>query len=71
MANLTIDNFKEQMITKAKRKGGIWEDFGQKEINQLKDKYGYDPYKWEKRPIVEKIDGLDEWAMNFDLSQLK
>ena len=54
-----IDKMKKSLIQKAKSKG-IYENFGQKEVRQLEDKYGY-------TPAVQKF---DEWAMNFDLSQM-
>ena len=41
---LTLSNFKETMIKKAKKKGCLYENFGQKEIRDLKDKYKYNPY---------------------------
>lgn len=67
---MTINNFKKTMIDKAKAKG-IYENFGQTEIRKLKDKYGYNPYGSDKeRDIARRIDSLDEWVMNFDLSQI-
>jgi len=54
-----IDKMKKSLIVKAKSKG-IYENFGQKEVRQLEDKYGY-------TPAVQKF---NEWAMNFDLSQM-
>jgi len=54
-----IDKMKKSLIQKAKSKG-IYENFGQKEVRKLEDKYGY-------TPAVQKF---DEWAMNFDLSQM-
>ena len=54
-----IDKMKKSLIQKAKSKG-LYENFGQKEVRQLEDKYGY-------TPAVQKF---DEWAMNFDLSQM-
>lgn len=69
---MTISNFKTSMIAKAKRRGGIWENFGQKEIHTLKDKYKYDRYSHDEKmkKIVQQIDELDNWCMTFDLSQL-
>jgi len=74
---MTINNFKQKMIEKAKENGGIWEDFGRKELSELKDKYNYnDLLKSDdcltKREILVRntIDELNEWAGTFDLSQL-
>lgn len=67
---MTINNFKSEMIKKAK-KNGLYEDFGQTELRKLRDKYGYNPFGTPtERTIAQKIDNLDEWCMNFDLSQI-
>lgn len=62
------------MIAKAKRRGGIWENFGQKELRQLEDKHNYNSIKYSHEEkdnrIVQQLKELDEWCMNFDLSQL-
>ena len=54
-----INKFKKQLIAKAKRKG-LYENFGQAEVRKLEDKYGY------SNNVIE----FDNWAMNFDLSQM-
>lgn len=63
MANLSIekdiDKAKKTLISKAKSKG-IYENFGQKEVRQLEDKYGYN----------NQIQAFDNWCMNFDMSQI-
>lgn len=62
---ITLKNFQSKMIEKA-RKHGIYENFGQNEIRQLKDRYGYNPYGSEKeRKIANEIDMLDNWAANY------
>jgi len=75
MTNLTIKNFKNEMIDKAIKKGSIWENFGQDELRKLKEKYHYNPYcnkdsNIKEWTITSKIDELDKWASHFDLSQL-
>jgi hypothetical protein len=54
-----ISKMKSKLIEEAKRKG-LYENFGQKEVRMLEDKYGY----------TDEVRYFDEWAMNFDLSQL-
>ena len=54
-----INKFKKQLIAKAKRKG-LYENFGQAEVGKLEDKYGYS----------NNVREFDNWAMNFDLSQM-
>ena len=67
MAHLTIKNFEKKMAEMA-TKEGICENFGQKEIRELKDRYGYNPYGTEKeRKIALQIDYLDIWASMFCL----
>ena len=75
MTTLTLSNFKDKMIAKAKKAGHIWENFGQAELSQLKDKYIYSPYtnQWsapKERRVYASIQELDNWACRFDLSQL-
>ncbi len=52
-----IQKIKKSLIAKAKSKG-LYENFGQKEVRQLQDKYGYTP----------EVAAFDNWAMNYDLS---
>ena len=68
---LSVRRFQKTMVLKAIKKGGLYENFGQKEIRELKDKYGYDRYDFRKRKIAEDIDFLDNWCMDFDDNSLK
>lgn len=54
-----IEKSKRKLVSDAKR-NGIPEDFGQREVMKLRDKYGYD----------ELIEDFDEWCQNFDLNSL-
>ena len=68
---ITLKNFEKTMTEKA-RKNGICENFGQKEIMQLRERYGYNPYGNEKeRRIANEIDRLSNWAANFSLNDIK
>ena len=68
---LTIKNFKQKLIKKAKEQG-ITENFGQKELRKLKDNLKYNPYgSPTEREIADQIDELDKWAMNFNDKTLK
>lgn len=49
-----IDKLKNKLINIAKTKG-IYENFGQKEVSYLEDKYGYTP----------EVASFDEWCMNY------
>jgi len=73
---MTLENFKQIMIEKAVKKGSIWENFGQKELTQLKEKYHYNQYANENSnekeyEICLAIEELGKWASHFDLSQIK
>ena len=66
-----ITGFQKQMIKKA-LKSGIGENFGQKELQKLKDKYGYNPFGTIKeREMAKLFDYLDNWLMNLDYNALK
>lgn len=44
----------------------IVENFGQKEVQKLKDKYGYNPYgTTQERHEAQLIDSFDNWCMNY------
>ena len=65
-----IDSLKRKLIAKAKT-SGFTENFGEREINQLKNKYGYNPYGTpEEREFAAKIQELENWCANVDLSSL-
>ena len=61
-----ISKVKKQLMRKWKQKGG-YENFGQKELSQMKDKFDYNPYgSPDERNISKMLDGFDNWAMNYD-----
>ena len=69
---ITLENFKEKMIKKAKKKGGIWENFGQAELRRLTDKLvtnGYNQWGDDDDDIEtgKRLDELDQWASHFNL----
>jgi len=61
-----ISKVKKELMRKWKQKGG-YENFGQKELSQMKDKFDYNPYgSPDERQISKMLDGFDDWAMNYD-----
>jgi len=69
---ITLKNFKEKMIEKAKKKGGIWENFGQKELFSLHCKLvkgGYNScgHCDKDTEIRNQLEELDQWASHFNL----
>ena len=68
---MTIKSFKKEMIAKAIKKEKIWENFGQKELSKLRDKYiNSSSYTDEMNKKRKELNELDNWASHFDLSQL-
>ena len=62
-----INRKKRQLMAKAKKRG-IYENFGQKEVSKLKDKWHYYDliYGSElERSIAALIDSFDNWCMNY------
>lgn len=72
---MNIENFKDTMTAKAEGRGCIWENFGQKELNMLKEKYNYNILSGRNSEcntarenlIVAAIDNLNEWVETFNL----
>jgi hypothetical protein len=50
-----------KLKSQAIKRGGVWENFGQKEVRALKDKYG----------DVGLINDFENWCMNMDDRQLQ
>ena len=60
-----IKKYKKQLEAKWKSKGG-YENFGQKEVRKLRDKYiDRSDYSDEMKQIENTILLFDEWAMNY------
>ena len=60
-----INQMKKRLMLKAKMKG-LYENFGQKELRKLKDKYD----QWN-REVGNQIDEFEKWAMSVDDRSLK
>lgn len=62
-----VDKIKKKLIRRAKEKGGVWENFGQKEFRQLWDKYGRYIYDYEFRELGgdKLLDGFRNWIENY------
>ena len=63
-----IKDFKERLIRKAKRIG-IWENFGQEEVNILMNDFS--DYQYKHDGTWQQIVRFDNWCMNFDDNDLK
>ena len=57
-----VEKTKEKLIKEAKTKG-IYENFGQKEYNKLKDKFAQYQYTTDFEPI----NNFFKWCINFSL----
>ena len=61
-AEMLIEKTRQKLISKAK-KSGLYENFGQKEYGELKERLNYSPYGTPTdRDIAAKIDNFEEWA---------
>ena len=61
-----VNKAKKRLINKAKKKG-LWENFGQKEVRKLTD-------KWEHQRYTEQfrcIDDFNIWCMDFNDKDLE
>jgi len=58
-----IARAKRRLVAKARRKG-IWENFGQREVRELRDKY-FDSYMGGDYANVKALDAFDNWCMNY------
>ncbi len=60
-----IVKMKQCLILKTKREG-LYENFGQKVVLSLKEKFGYNPYgDHTERYIARAIDDFDNWCSNY------
>ena len=67
MIDKQINKFKKQLTKKA-IKSGIYENFGQKEINKLKEIYK--EHKYNNDGIWDKITIFQNWCMNFNMTMM-
>ena len=59
------------MIKKAES-NGLYENFGQDEIRQLRERVGFNPYGTEKeRETAAIINELENWAANLNIDSIK
>ncbi len=66
-----IEKLKKKLIEVAKIKG-IYENFGQKEVKMLEDKYiNQSDYSKEMNDIRNLIQRFNDWCSSFDLSKVK
>jgi len=67
-----IEKVKKNLILKAKSKG-IYENFGQSEYMNLKDKWNkyIDTFPNSAKAINEQLDLFFNWCINFDDNKLK
>lgn len=66
MAKMTVAKAKKQIIAQIKRKGGLFENIGQKEIRQLKSQIEGDWFLWD-----ENCEELQQWVDSLDYNSVK
>lgn len=64
-----ITKLKRNLIKKARKKG-LYENFGQKEVRKLKNKYPTG-YMGEERFNMDKIDEFEKWCLSIDDRSLR
>ena len=65
---IDINNLKKNLINRAKQRG-IYENFGQREVGQLRDKYS--DCEYSERRVWDLISKFNDWCMNFNDSDLR
>ena len=63
--NSEIKKYKKQLENRWKTKGA-YENFGEKEVRKLKDKYDDHSYSDENKQITSAIENFDKWSANYD-----
>ena len=62
-----INRAKKILIDRAKA-NGIYENFGQKEVRKIKDKFiDYCDYSTEMNNNRRKVDGFNNWCMEYTI----
>jgi len=64
---------KKDLLIKKARRTGLYENFGDKEERQIKEKYKYNDLVFgapEEREKAKLISEFSDWCNNFDQSQI-
>lgn len=71
MAKMTVAKAKKQIIAQIKRKGGLFENVGQKEIMQLREQeLMLDDYQ-ERMRAIQNTKELSQWVDSLDYNSVK
>lgn len=66
-----IELSKKKLIAKAKKRG-IYENFGQTEVRQLRDEVEWSSAPFpEKKDSLQEVDAFSNWVENFDQRDLE
>ena len=68
----SIESTKKRLVGKAKKKGCLWENFGQDEVRKLKDKFGWN-YRIstdDNMEILSAIHEFSDWCGNFNYAMI-
>lgn len=66
-----INRLKKNLIDKAKKRG-LYENFGQREVGQLREKYiDYESFSKDDGQVWSLISKFNNWCMNFNDSDLR
>ena len=62
-----IEAEKRKLIKKAERKG-LYENFGQKEVRMLEDKYiSFTDFHYERQLILQALERFSKWCSHYTI----
>ncbi len=71
MAKMTVAKAKKQIIAQIKKRGGLFENVGQKEIMQLREQeLMLDDYQ-ERMRAIQNTNELSQWIDSLDYNSVK
>jgi hypothetical protein len=71
MAKMTVAKAKKQIIAQIKKRGGLFENVGQKEIMQLREQeLMLDDYQ-ERMQAIQETNELSQWVDHLDYNSVK
>ena len=71
MAKMTVAKAKKQIIAQIKKRGGLFENIGQKELMQLREQeFMLDDYQ-ERMRAIQNTNELSQWVDALDYNTVK
>ena len=71
MAKITVEKAKKQIIAQIRKRGGLFENVGQKELMQLREQeLMLDDYQ-ERMRAIQNTNELSQWVDSLDYNTVK